>query len=165
MTALNHTNDIKLKEKLGEYTFSCEQLNNQSHLNSIPRPQIMIPVPQISPYFVEGSSTGSTPSNENPSLKSVSSHVSPNLSPEKSIGNSLRFRKLNCNKDSNNQEFSLIYEARVIDQKERLKGMKRTGKEPYQSKNLVTERNRRLRIKEGLFALRALVPNISKVPI
>lgn len=34
---------------------------------------------------------------------------------------------------------------------------------PYKSKNLMTERNRRKRIKEGELALRALVPNISKV--
>lgn len=33
----------------------------------------------------------------------------------------------------------------------------------YKSKNLVTERNRRKRIKDGIFTLRALVPNISKV--
>ncbi|XP_051142108.1 transcription factor bHLH90-like isoform X2 [Andrographis paniculata] len=34
---------------------------------------------------------------------------------------------------------------------------------PYKSKNLVTERNRRERIKAGMFALRALVPKISKM--
>ncbi|XP_073153021.1 transcription factor bHLH90-like isoform X2 [Henckelia pumila] len=33
----------------------------------------------------------------------------------------------------------------------------------YKSKNLVTERNRRKRIKDGIFTLRALVPNISKM--
>lgn len=36
-------------------------------------------------------------------------------------------------------------------------------KGPYKSKNLVTERNRRKRIKAGMFALRALVPKITKV--
>lgn len=40
---------------------------------------------------------------------------------------------------------------------------KKRQKGPYQSKNLVTERKRRNRIKDGLFALRALVPNITKV--
>ncbi|KAK1438209.1 hypothetical protein QVD17_04015 [Tagetes erecta] len=39
----------------------------------------------------------------------------------------------------------------------------KTGKDQYQSKNLVTERKRRNRIKDGLFALRALVPKISKM--
>lgn len=33
----------------------------------------------------------------------------------------------------------------------------------YHAKNLVTERNRRNRIKKGLFALRSLVPKITKV--
>ncbi|KZV52796.1 hypothetical protein F511_33248 [Dorcoceras hygrometricum] len=33
----------------------------------------------------------------------------------------------------------------------------------YKSKNLITERNRRKRIKDGIFTLRALVPNISKM--
>lgn len=34
---------------------------------------------------------------------------------------------------------------------------------PFLSKNLMTERNRRKRIKDREYALRALVPNISKV--
>ena len=33
----------------------------------------------------------------------------------------------------------------------------------YHAKNLITERNRRNRIKQGLFTLRSLVPNITKV--
>ncbi|KAJ9549773.1 hypothetical protein OSB04_022316 [Centaurea solstitialis] len=44
-----------------------------------------------------------------------------------------------------------------------IKTTRKTSKEQYQSKNLVTERNRRLRIKDGLFALRSLVPKISKM--
>lgn len=43
--------------------------------------------------------------------------------------------------------------------------MRRSERDDYKSKNLVTERNRRTRIKTGLFALRALVPKISKVNI
>lgn len=44
-------------------------------------------------------------------------------------------------------------------------GAKNREKGPYKSKNLITERNRRERIKAGMFALRALVPNISKVVV
>ncbi|KAL4570195.1 hypothetical protein LXL04_025846 [Taraxacum kok-saghyz] len=47
--------------------------------------------------------------------------------------------------------------------KQYMKIKQKNGKELYQSKNLVTERNRRNRIKDGLFALRALVPKISKM--
>ncbi|XP_042501797.1 transcription factor ABORTED MICROSPORES-like [Macadamia integrifolia] len=45
----------------------------------------------------------------------------------------------------------------------RMKVCKRLEGEPYPSKNLITERNRRNRIKERLFTLRALVPKITKM--
>ncbi|KAI3779382.1 hypothetical protein L2E82_09098 [Cichorium intybus] len=49
------------------------------------------------------------------------------------------------------------------DGKEIIKDKHKIDKEKYQSKNLVTERNRRKRIKDGLYTLRALVPKISKM--
>lgn len=48
------------------------------------------------------------------------------------------------------------------DEEDDAKYRKRTGKEP-QSKNLVAERRRRKKLNERLYALRALVPKISKV--
>lgn len=39
----------------------------------------------------------------------------------------------------------------------------KTEKGPYKSKNLITERKRRKRIKDGMLVLRALVPKITKV--
>ncbi|PWA51893.1 Myc-type, basic helix-loop-helix (bHLH) domain-containing protein [Artemisia annua] len=44
-----------------------------------------------------------------------------------------------------------------------MKSRQKNGKEQYQSKNLVTERKRRNRIKENLYILRSVVPKISKM--
>nr|WIE96191.1 basic helix-loop-helix transcription factor [Loropetalum chinense var. rubrum] len=48
-------------------------------------------------------------------------------------------------------------------EKDNVKVIQRPENEHYQSKNLILERNRRNRIKDRLFALRALVPKISKM--
>ncbi|KAJ9554425.1 hypothetical protein OSB04_018470 [Centaurea solstitialis] len=49
------------------------------------------------------------------------------------------------------------------DEKETRKAKPKSVKERFQSKNLQTERNRRKRMKDGLYTLRALVPKISKM--
>lgn len=54
-------------------------------------------------------------------------------------------------------------DMKTRDGKEIIKDKHKIDKEKYQSKNLVTERNRRKRIKDGLYTLRALVPKISKM--
>ncbi|KAI3713842.1 hypothetical protein L1987_72428 [Smallanthus sonchifolius] len=94
----------------------------------------------------EGSPNSSTPWSENSSLVSAgSTHVSPTQSID-------------------NRPINLMGYATSEQPKEHTKIIRqRTGKDQYQSKNLVTERNRRNRIKDGLFALRALVPKISKM--
>ncbi|XP_073014983.1 transcription factor bHLH90-like [Primulina eburnea] len=51
----------------------------------------------------------------------------------------------------------------IISWKRSLKSWQTAENGQYKSKNLVTERNRRKRIKDGIFTLRALVPNISKM--
>ncbi|KAL2569144.1 hypothetical protein AAZV13_18G110700 [Glycine max] len=48
------------------------------------------------------------------------------------------------------------------DDDDKSKSVKESQKEVYQAKNLVTERNRRNKIKKGLFTLRYLVPRITK---
>lgn len=162
MSAHSH-NDKSLLEKLHKHPFVVEQLNDQCHFNSMSRLQSLVTGSQASPYGIEGSSAGSTPSNEYLLLQSGSSHVSPNLSPIKSIGNPTRSWKRKLNEEMPKDEVARVANH-VFDKKDKVKGKQKTGKEQYYSKNLITERNRRTRIKEGLFTLRALVPNISKVP-
>ncbi|XP_063939914.1 transcription factor bHLH90 [Daucus carota subsp. sativus] len=60
---------------------------------------------------------------------------------------------------------NLMCSKRAFDRQDRPKSRQRTQMESYQSKNVLIERNRRQRIKDGLFTLRALVPKISKVLI
>ncbi|WOG88768.1 hypothetical protein DCAR_0208003 [Daucus carota subsp. sativus] len=144
------------------HPFVVEQLNDQCHFNSMSRLQSLVTGSQASPYGIEGSSAGSTPSNEYLLLQSGSSHVSPNLSPIKSIGNPTKSWKRKLNEEMPKDEVARVANH-VFDKKDKVKGKQKTGKEQYYSKNLITERNRRTRIKEGLFTLRALVPNISKM--
>ncbi|KAK9052744.1 hypothetical protein SSX86_029374 [Deinandra increscens subsp. villosa] len=92
----------------------------------------------------EGSPNCSNPWSENSSLVSAgSTHVSPTQSIDKPT--------------------NLLGYAISEQPKEHTKSMQKIGKYHYQSKNLVIERKRRDRIREGLFALRASVPKISKV--
>ncbi|KAK1376559.1 Transcription factor bHLH90 [Heracleum sosnowskyi] len=160
MSAHSH-DDKSLLEKLHKHPFVVEHLNDQCHLNSMSRLQSLVTYSHASPYGVEGSSAGSTPSNEYLLLQSGSSHVSPNLSPIKSIRNSTKSWKRKFDEDMSKEVVRMANHA--TDKKDKVKGKQKTGKEQYHSKNLITERNRRVRIKEGLFTLRALVPNISKM--
>ncbi|PIN06233.1 bHLHZip transcription factor BIGMAX [Handroanthus impetiginosus] len=92
----------------------------------------------------EGSSTCSSLSNEHQILKLDSDHK-PSSNPR------LKRKK--------NTDFALV----SGNEKAGVKIRQKAEKGPYKSKNLVTERNRRKRIKDGMFALRALVPKISKM--
>ncbi|KAG8388872.1 hypothetical protein BUALT_Bualt02G0170200 [Buddleja alternifolia] len=100
----------------------------------------------------EGSSTCSSLSNEHQSLKVASDQVFGSVSEEK-ISNNLRLKRKNYT------DLSLAHNDKKVCMKIRQK----PGKGPFKSKNLVTERNRRKRIKDGMFALRALVPKITKM--
>ncbi|KAI7724791.1 hypothetical protein M8C21_031216 [Ambrosia artemisiifolia] len=81
---------------------------------------------------------------ENSSLVSVgSTHVSPTQSIDKPV--------------------NLLGYASSEQPKVHTKSSQKIKKKTVPAKNIVTERNRRNRIKDGLFALRALVPNISKM--
>ncbi|CAK9182746.1 unnamed protein product [Ilex paraguariensis] len=137
--------------------FLDECLNNwqasHHYMNFNPRLQL---VPTVSPPStfpsLEGSSTGSNPSKEHSST-------------EQPIGKNSETRKPNCVVNfATKQEINFVSGfANHPIRTENLKAGQKTQRQPYQSKNLETERNRRNRIKDGLFALRALVPKISKM--
>ncbi|KAL9401142.1 hypothetical protein Peur_004991 [Populus x canadensis] len=131
-----------------------ENLPHSCHLLSlIPQTQFLLPLtqPRNSISF-EGSSSGSNPSNEAPSFVSNASQLPQHGHLELSVGK------------SNHDENILKQRAGSADCNKKVpKVMRRSERDDYKSKNLVTERNRRTRIKTGLFALRALVPKISKM--
>ncbi|KAH0991669.1 hypothetical protein GBA52_003152 [Prunus armeniaca] len=112
----------------------------------------LIPGPQVFPSSVsqttscpilEGSSSGSNPSSEHPLLSS-------------------RSRKSRRGDNLLQQQAGLASGSGSVVEKHKAKVTRKTGSGQYQSKNLFAERNRRSRIKDGHFALRALVPKISK---
>ncbi|XP_021742640.1 transcription factor bHLH90-like [Chenopodium quinoa] len=111
---------------------------NQPNIPAWPQPSMLPSIAQrYSDSTLDGSSTGSFPSDEHPSPDSNPCSVSQDI-PSKPL--------MACHKDP------------VIVQEKH--GLKRgTGK----SKNLLTERNRRQRINDGILSLRALVPKITKM--
>ncbi|KAH7570287.1 hypothetical protein JRO89_XS05G0081800 [Xanthoceras sorbifolium] len=112
----------------------------------------------------EGSSIASNPSTEHPSFDSNYSYATQNEPLKQSI-----IESSGCDKpkyDDKNMlreqtELVLGCNNKVVTRNK--KAIQRPGRENCQSKNLVTERNRRNRIKDGLFTLRSLVPKISKM--
>ncbi|XP_055806858.1 transcription factor bHLH90 [Solanum dulcamara] len=114
---------------------------------------------------IQGSSTGSIPSNELTLCHSPSDHLSRNVPLSHSTEGYFEHTELQCSGNLSRMEgtaFPWKQETFIVAGDMLAMGKKRQ-KGPYQSKNLVTERKRRNRIKDGLFALRALVPNITKM--
>nr|XP_009768126.1 PREDICTED: transcription factor bHLH90 isoform X2 [Nicotiana sylvestris] len=114
---------------------------------------------------IQGSPTGSIPSNELTLCHSTSDHLSRNIPLSRCSDGDFEHTELQCSGNLSRMEgtvFPWNQENYIIAGDGYTMGKKRQ-RGPYQSKNLVTERKRRNRIKDGLFALRALVPNISKM--
>ncbi|KAM7468653.1 hypothetical protein LguiB_016215 [Lonicera macranthoides] len=161
MIVLSCTNIRRLNEKPRDFSPNEYSDKSLQYKNFVPKLQNLLPVshPTTYPSF-EGSSPASTLSDEHPSLKSGSAPLSQDTSPTQSI------EKPKCNvkiSPKRRSESVLGCANGPIDHKDNRKVKQKTEREQYQSKNLITERNRRNRIKDGLFALRALVPKITKM--
>ncbi|XP_010251245.1 PREDICTED: transcription factor ABORTED MICROSPORES-like isoform X2 [Nelumbo nucifera] len=123
--------------------------------------------------FHEGSSTGSIPSEEPQSFGSRSAlgsrqmvalmEQSDRITTQDSLTESSVYREIGYNNCFLIEQDMEIVSGHLMGGKDKLKACRRLGGEQYQSKNLITERNRRNKIKSKLFALRALVPKITKM--
>ncbi|XP_057948950.1 transcription factor bHLH90 isoform X2 [Malania oleifera] len=160
------------QEAITGHCYTCEQPHHEHvrsstfphyYFSSIPgtqSPPSAIPISSC-PSF-EGTSSGSNHSNEHHAFDSGSltmSHMA------LSLGKSHRPPRPEWAENFPNQEISMVLVGgnHVSDNKANMRASQRPEQEKYQSKNLVTERNRRNRIRDGLFTLRALVPKISKM--
>lgn len=114
---------------------------------------------------IQGSSTGSIPSNELTLCHSPPDHLSQNVPLSQSTEGYFEHTELQCSGNLSRMEDTIFpwKQENYIVAGDMFSMGKKRQKGPYQSKNLVTERKRRNRIKDGLFTLRALVPNITKV--
>ncbi|KAK6252536.1 hypothetical protein QUC31_014256 [Theobroma cacao] len=112
---------------------------------------------------LDGSSSGSNPLIEHPPFALGSAYISQYEQLKQLIGTYHGTKRLRCSKNVFEQEAGFIVDRKNKTVKDIMRTTKHLGKKNYHSKNLVTERNRRKKIKDGLFKLRALVPKISKV--
>ena len=137
------------------------------HLSSILQLQFLPPATQPSMLCgFEGSSNVSDRLNEHPSLDSSSCLAPRHKSLKRPIEKSSFSTDHHYNETLLKQQLGLglgLVSATPMVEKENEKARQKPESEQYHSKNLITERNRRNRIKDGLFTLRALVPKISKV--
>ncbi|KAI4314331.1 hypothetical protein L6164_027250 [Bauhinia variegata] len=118
-------------------------------------------VTQNSSYHcIEGSSSGSNPSNEHTSSDMKIVFLTEHENLNQSVKQSSSFKRSKCNETSRRKQKVLGFNCGTLEE-DNPKLIRET--QGYHSKNLVTERNRRNRIKDGLFALRALVPKITKM--
>lgn len=139
---------IPKDQKFIEYIMAQWNISQEQdfhYLSFIPDLQWLAPMSQATSYpSFEISSSGLVSEDDHPSFDS--------------INGSLRSKNPKCNGNLIKQNMGFTSNDKENANLSRVKQRARC-----QSKNLFTERKRRNRIKDGLFALRALVPKISKM--